>query len=71
MGAKSDQQSSLLFGESAVVSEAMNTQISLSTVLLVVVAALAGQQLYRWWSACRDNKLAVPVAPQQGRYQAV
>merc|ERR1712087_323828 len=53
LGAKDE---AVLFGEQgAVLSEAMNTQVSLSTILLLAVVALAAQQLYKWWSASRAS----------------
>merc|ERR1719471_1820035 len=69
LGAKDE---AVLFGEQgAVLSEAMNTQVSLSTILLLAVVALAAQQLYKWWSASRVSagytKLAEGAgAPRSG-----
>merc|ERR1719474_2260190 len=60
-------------GESSVVSEALNTQVSLSTVLLLAVVAFAAQQLYKWYAnkAARDGytKLATTAAEANVRYQ--
>merc|ERR1719515_185263 len=69
LGAKHE---AVLFGEQgAVLSEAMNTQVSLSTILLLAVVALAAQQLYKWWSASHASagytKLAEGAgAPRSG-----
>jgi len=54
LGAK--DEAVLFAGEnSSVVSEAMNTQISLSTIVLLAVVALTAQQLYKWWANSRSN----------------
>jgi len=64
LGAKDE---TLMFGEESIIGDAMNTQVSLSTVLLAVAAALAVLQVYRWCSASssRDGytKLATPHNP--------
>jgi len=71
LGAK--DEAVLFAGENSLVSEAMNTQVSLSTVLLLAVAALAVQQLYKWYSANADRagytKLAETAAEANTRYQ--
>ena len=56
------QDEAVLFaanGESSVVSEALNTQVSLSTMLLLAVVAFAAHQLYRWYAnkAARDGQI--------------
>jgi hypothetical protein len=66
LGAKSEDEA-VLFANSSVVSEAMNTQISLSTLLLLAVAAIAALQIYRCYAAnaSRDGytKLATTAPP--------
>merc|ERR1719471_1010831 len=63
LGAKDE---TLLFGEQgAVLSEAMNTTVSLSTILLLAVVALAAQQLYKWWNASRDGYTKLTETPQR------
>merc|ERR1712087_991898 len=42
-----DKQEALLFGGETVVAEAMSTQVSLSTLLLLAMAAFAMYQLYQ------------------------
>merc|ERR1719230_792075 len=66
LGAKDE---AVLFGEhGASLSEAMNTQVSLSTLLLVAVVAFAAQQLYTWWTVSRAGytKLAEGAQAQYG-----
>merc|ERR1712154_127418 len=71
LGAK--DEAVLFAGESSVLSEAMNTQVSLSTILLLAVAALAAQQLYKCYSANANRagytKLAETAAEANTRYQ--
>merc|ERR1719463_49939 len=50
------QQEAMLFGGESVIAETMQTTVTLSTVLLCVMAAFATYQLYRWWAA-RASKL--------------
>merc|ERR1719420_1839679 len=45
--ANSHQQEAMLFGAESTVSQAMQTQVSLSTVLLFALAAFALQQAYK------------------------
>merc|ERR1712087_770049 len=53
LGAKDE---AVLFAEQGtVLSEAMNTQISLSTLLLLAAVALAAQQLYKWCYSSRSG----------------
>merc|ERR1719208_368236 len=64
LGAKDE---AVPFGEQgAVLSEAMNTQVSLSTILLLAVVALAAQQLYKWWSASRASAGYTKLAEGSG-----
>merc|ERR1719319_386334 len=52
LGAKDEE--TVLFaanGETSVLSEAMNSTVSLSTILLFAVVAMAALQLYKWWTA--------------------
>merc|ERR1712087_204528 len=68
-----EKDEAVLFGEQGtVLSEAMNTQISLSTLLLFAVVALAVQQLYRCYanSASRDGYTKLAEAqPNTAAYQ--
>merc|ERR1712129_426736 len=69
LGAKSEDEAVLFANgaNSGVVSEAMNTQISLSTLLLLAVAAIAALQINRCYAAnaSRDGytKLATTTPP--------
>merc|ERR1711972_22421 len=48
----SRHQEAVLFGDGqSVIAETMQSTVSLSTVLLFVMAAFAAHQLYRWWSS--------------------
>merc|ERR1711972_694774 len=71
LGAK--DEAVLFAGENSMLSEAMNTRVSLSTLLLLAVAALAVQQLYKWYSANANRagytKLAETAAEANTRYQ--
>merc|ERR1719309_1659596 len=73
LGAKDEAVLFAANGESSVLSEAMNSQVSLSTLLLLAVAALAAQQLYKWYSAHANHagytKLAEPARDTTTRYQ--
>merc|ERR1712129_93489 len=73
LGAKSEESVLFANGETAnVMSDAMNTQISLSTFLLFAVVALAVQQLYKWFSnsASRDRYTKLASAqPRSETYQ--
>merc|ERR1719335_1305573 len=68
-----EKDEAVLFGEQGTtLSEAMNTQISLSTLLLFAVVALAVQQLYRCYanSASRDGYTKLAEAqPDTAAYQ--
>jgi len=68
-----EKDEAVLFGEQGTtLSEAMNTQISLSTLLLFAVVALAVQQLYRCYanSASRDGYTKLAEAqPNTAAYQ--
>merc|ERR1719230_1338121 len=65
------QQQALLFGgESSVVTQAMQTQVSLSSVLLFVLAAFALQQAYvRCFSG--DGKKQIRVHDARATYQSL
>merc|ERR1719204_1517425 len=71
LGAK--DEAVLFAGENSLVGEAMNTQVSLSTLLLLAVAALAAQQLYKWYSAHANHagytKLAESARETNTRYK--
>merc|ERR1719420_1382678 len=54
-GASHRQEEAMLFGGDNVVGQAMQYQVSLSSVLMMVIAAFAVYQVYRWMSA-RKNK---------------
>ena len=60
------QEEAMLFGGDNVVGQAMQYEVSLSTVLLMVIAAFAVYQVYRWVSS-RKNKdyEAVQARPVQ------
>merc|ERR1712025_574644 len=66
LGAKSEDEA-VLFANSSVVSEAMNTQISLSTLLLLAVAAIAALQIYRCYAAnaSRDGYTKLATVPNE------
>jgi len=68
-----EKDEAVLFGEQGTtLSEAMNTQISLSTLLLFAVVALAVQQLYKCYanSASRDGYTKLAEAqPNTAAYQ--
>merc|ERR1719495_1730216 len=49
------QEEAMLFGGDSVVGQAMQYQVSLSSVLMMVIAAFAVYQVYRWMSA-HNNK---------------
>jgi len=73
--AASHKQESVLFGGEGVISETMQSTISLSTLMMFVVAAFAAFQLFKWWSARKIGgytKLAdaAPMATQNG-FQSV
>jgi len=65
-GANRHQEEAMLFGGDNVVGQAMQYEVSLSTVLLMVIAAFAVYQVYRWVSS-RKNKdyEAVQARPVQ------
>jgi len=65
-GASHRQEEAMLFGGDNVVGQAMQYQVSLSSVLMMVIAAFAVYQVYRWMSA-RKNKdyEAVQTRPVQ------
>merc|ERR1711972_170551 len=73
LGAKDEAVLFAANGESSVLSEAMNTTVSLSTLLLLAVAALFAQQLYKWYSAHANRagytKLTEPARETNTRYQ--
>merc|ERR1712087_1080221 len=69
------KQESVLFGGEGVISETMQSTVSLSTLMMFVVAAFAAFQLFKWWSARKAagyTKLAdaAPMAPQNS-FQSV
>jgi len=71
LGAKDE---AVLFAQESLVGDALNTQVSLSTLLLALVAAFAALQVYRWWSSSRNGytKLTTPHTLQHSHaYQAV
>merc|ERR1719361_3362622 len=49
--AASHKQESMLFGGEGVISETMQSTVSLSTLMMFVIAAFAAFQLFKWWSA--------------------
>jgi len=66
---RSRQQESMLFGGEGAVAQTMSTQVSLSTVLLVVAAAFAVYQLYRWYANSNSKKTQTFTA--RPNYQSV
>jgi len=63
------QEEAMLFGGQNVVGEAMNYQVSLSSVLLLVIAAFAVYQVYRWFANSKGYKaVAAPVQAQRTQY---
>jgi len=53
--ATNHKQERVLFGEQGVVAETMQTTVSLSTLLVMAVAALAVFQLLKWRSASKQG----------------
>jgi len=70
-GGKSNnrRQESMLFGGDSAVAQTMSTQVSLSTVLLIVAAAFAVYQLYRWYANSNSKKTQTVSA--RPNYQSV
>jgi len=63
LGAKHE---AMLFGEQgAALREAMDTQVSLSTLMMFAVVALAAQQLYKRWAASHEGDTKLTEAPQR------
>jgi len=62
----------MMFGEDSAVTEAMNTQVNLSSVLLLAVAALALHCLSKWWENRKNFEGYTPTQPNQqnSNYQA-
>jgi len=49
-------QQNVLFGSESMMGQAVNSQVSLSTVLLLLIAAIVLFKVYRWWhSRNSDN----------------
>jgi len=74
--ASAHKQESALFGGEGVISETMQSTVSLSTLMMLVVAAFAAFQLFKWWSARkvgRYTKVAdiAPTATYQNSCQSV
>merc|ERR1719317_1199693 len=71
LGAKDEAVLFAANGESSVLTEAMNTQVSLSTVLLFAVVALAVQQLYKCYAnhASRDGYTKLDETAANAPYQ--
>jgi len=73
--ANNHKQERALFGGEGVISETMQSTVSLSTLMMFVVAAFAAFQLFKWWSARKVGgytKLAdaAPIATQNS-FQSV
>merc|ERR1711971_1284471 len=73
--AASHKQESVLFGGEGVISETMQTTISLSTLMMFVIATFTAFQLFKWWSARKVGEYtkladAAPIATQNG-FQSV
>jgi len=65
-GANRHQEEAMLFGGDNMVGQAMQYQVSLSSVLMMVVAAFAVYQVYRWMSARKNKEYeAVQTRPVQ------
>jgi len=60
----------MMFSGESAVSEAMNTQVNLSTVVLLAVAALALHLLNRWWANRKQFRGYVSTNSTQPREQA-
>jgi hypothetical protein len=65
---KGRRQESMLFGGESTVSQAMDTQVSLSTVLLLAIAAFAVYQTYRWLAGRQGDKMVAPLQTQSAQY---
>jgi len=69
------QEEAMLFGASSstgTITQAMDYQVSLSSVLLLVIAAVAVLQIYRWFAArsnSSDNKLVGSHTQSEVYYQ--
>merc|ERR1712013_288510 len=64
-----DKSEALLFGGETAVGQAMNTKVSLSSVLLLVLATFAVYQLYQR-CATADNKIEYTPIGQTSTYQS-
>merc|ERR1712087_160596 len=65
---KGRRQESMLFGGESTLSQAMDYQVSLSTVLLLAIAALAVYQTYRWFACRQGYKTVAPVQTHRAQY---
>merc|ERR1712129_584136 len=76
--ANSHKQESVLFGGEGAISETMQSTVSLSTLMMFVVAAFAAFQLFKWWSTRKTGSLTTaklidvtPNATYQNSFQSV
>ena len=66
-----------MFGAEGAISETMQSTVSLSTVLMFVVAAFVAFQMFKWWSTRKagssHTKLidVAPTATYQNSFQSV
>merc|ERR1719420_2727987 len=60
-----NKHEALLFGGETVVGEAMNTQVSLSTVLLLVLAAFALHQMYQRCATRKNGSEYTPIGSRR------
>jgi len=65
---KGRHQEAMLFGGESAVSQAMDYQVSLSSLLLLAIAAFAVYQTYRWFAGSKGDKMVAPVQTQSGQY---
>merc|ERR1719230_2523641 len=63
------QEEAMLFGADSAVAQAMQTQVSLSSVLLMVAAAFALYQAYRWMAARKADYKPLPSQSAGQYYQ--
>merc|ERR1719249_133312 len=69
-GANHRQEEALLFGGDSVVGQAMQSQVSLSSVLMMAIAAFAVYQVYRWMSAHNNKDYVVTQTRPVPYYQS-
>ena len=61
-------EEALLFGAEYAAEQTMNDQVSLSTVLLLIVAALTAHQLFRWCSVKQNGYIKIQEPAGSGTH---